>query len=516
MLKMVHWKRNWMRFIITKEGEQMYNINTREITNFINNFSDEIQNENAAIFAGAGLSVGSGVVSWKELLRKPAEEIGLDVDKESNLVDVAQYIYNASNSRNKITTIIKNHIDNNGEITKNHKILSKLPINTYWTTNYDHYIEKSLSCEKKIVDVKKTVNDLSSEKKNADATVFKMHGDISIAHEVVLIKDDYEIYDRKNELFTQALRGDLITKTFLFIGFSFEDPNLEIILSRVRIMLEGNIRQHYCFLRRINKSDDKYKIIRDKCEREKIYKYDENKQYLKIKDLERYGIKTILVNKYDDITEILEKISERCKMKKIFISGAYDKASSNDNIKYSSKFVQNLTIKLIEEGFKLTSGFGNNVGSDIINGALIASEKSQKNSLDDVLILKPFPQNVDDKKVYKKYRKKMIKDCGVSIFIYGNKLDDDHIINSKGMFEEFNISNKQSNILIPVGATGYMSKEIYNIVSNNFEKYYKCADIELKEKFDLLLEKNISNDILINRIIEFLDIAIKYKADISR
>lgn len=120
------------------------------------------------------------------------------------------------------------------------------------------------------------------------------------------------------------------------------------------------------------------------------------------------------------------------------------------------------------------------------------------------------------KKYIKSIEKKMIKDCGVSIFIYGNRLDDDHIINSKGMFEEFNISNKQSNILIPVGATGYMSKEIFNIVSNNFEKYYKCADIELKEKFDLLLEKNISNDILINRIIEFLDIAIKYKADISR
>ena len=30
------------------------------------------------------------------------------------------------------------------ELTENHKLLAKLPIDTYWTTNYDCMIEKLL------------------------------------------------------------------------------------------------------------------------------------------------------------------------------------------------------------------------------------------------------------------------------------------------------------------------------------------------------------------------------------
>ena len=60
-----------------------------------------------------------------------------------------------------------------------------------------------------------------------------MHGDIGQPNAVVLLKDDYEIYDKKNELFVKKLQGDLLSNTFLFIGFSFDDPNLENILSKV-------------------------------------------------------------------------------------------------------------------------------------------------------------------------------------------------------------------------------------------------------------------------------------------
>ena len=35
------------------------------------------------------------VCSWKELLKEPAEEIGLDVEKEDDLVNLAQYYSNS-------------------------------------------------------------------------------------------------------------------------------------------------------------------------------------------------------------------------------------------------------------------------------------------------------------------------------------------------------------------------------------------------------------------------------------
>ncbi|HAG10308.1 MAG TPA: hypothetical protein DCK76_02725, partial [Desulfotomaculum sp.] len=68
-----------------------------------------------------------------------------------------------------------------------------------------------------------------------DAVVYKMHGDVSQVHKAVITRDDYEKYELTHSLFTTALQGDSVSKTFLFIGFSFNDPNLNYILSRIRI-----------------------------------------------------------------------------------------------------------------------------------------------------------------------------------------------------------------------------------------------------------------------------------------
>ena len=40
-----------------------------------------------------------------------------------------------------------------------------------------------------------------------------------------------------------------MTKTFLFIGFSFTDPKFSYICAHLRTHLKGNMREHYCFLK---------------------------------------------------------------------------------------------------------------------------------------------------------------------------------------------------------------------------------------------------------------------------
>ena len=58
-----------------------------------------------------------------------------------------------------------------------------------------------------------------------------MHGDKDSPDDVVLTKKDYQTYDIERNVFTKLLSVELIRKTFVFIGFSFNDPNLERILS---------------------------------------------------------------------------------------------------------------------------------------------------------------------------------------------------------------------------------------------------------------------------------------------
>ena len=156
---------------------------------------EEIENNNLAIFAGAGLSIGSGFVDWKNLLRDLAKDIGLDVDKEYDLISLAQYHTNENGgNRSEINQLILNEFHHKVTATENHKILAKLSIDTYWTTNYDSLIEESLEKSGKVVDIKHNVDQLPISIKGRDAVVYKMHGDARDPTRAVLIKDDYENY----------------------------------------------------------------------------------------------------------------------------------------------------------------------------------------------------------------------------------------------------------------------------------------------------------------------------------
>lgn len=69
---------------------------------FLRKYVNAIQEGNAALFAGAGLSRPSGFVDWKGLLRPLAKDIDLDVDKESDLLSVAQFYRNRKGSGTSI------------------------------------------------------------------------------------------------------------------------------------------------------------------------------------------------------------------------------------------------------------------------------------------------------------------------------------------------------------------------------------------------------------------------------
>ena len=122
----------------------------------LGNYIKALNNGDAAVFAGAGLSASSGCVNWKQLLGEIAEELQLDIEKESDLVAIAQYYYNKNGSnRTRLNDIIKDAFQTGKNPNVNHNILARLPVSTYWTTNYDRLIEKALLEQGKTPDIKK-------------------------------------------------------------------------------------------------------------------------------------------------------------------------------------------------------------------------------------------------------------------------------------------------------------------------------------------------------------------------
>ncbi|MDN3017177.1 SIR2 family protein [Paenibacillus sp. BSR1-1] len=442
----------------------MFNAKIRE---FIRTYVKAISESNVAVFAGAGLSQPAGYVNWKELMREIAEDIELNIDLESDLIALAQYHVNEFDGRGKINQILIEEFTKNAQITENHKILSRLPIKTFWTTNYDKLIEASLESNNKKVDTKIVPENLGHTAQNTDAIVYKMHGDITLAHEAVLTKDDYEGYDLKRKLFSTALQGDLVSKTFLFIGFSFDDPNLSYILSRIRILLGENSRNHYCFMKKVNRVD--YTTDDD-------FRYAEIKQELKIKDLKRYRINVLLVDEYQDITLILQHVENIVKRKNIFISGSaieYGHWSEAGAFKFTS----NLSRAIIKNRNNIVSGFGLGIGSCIISGALEELYERNENKIEERLKLRPFPQNTVGRiplnDLWTKYRTEMMENVGISIFVFGNKEDKEtgKITLANGMIEEFNIAIDNGIIPIPVGATGFTAENLWKTVMDDFDRY---------------------------------------------
>ena len=82
-------------------------------------------------------------------------------------------------------------------------------------------MKKTLEADGKTVEKKIRNEDFQEISKKKDAIVYKMHGDKDSPDEAVLIKDDYETYQDKKELFATALRGDLLSKTFFVHRLQF-------------------------------------------------------------------------------------------------------------------------------------------------------------------------------------------------------------------------------------------------------------------------------------------------------
>ena len=464
-----------------------------EKESFIEDILKELEAENVAVFAGAGLSIPAGYVGWSKLLEPIAKDLRIDINKEKDLVSLAQYYVNENQSRAKLNKKLIEEFFQDLDLTDNHHILARLPISTYWTTNYDKLIERSLGEVDKKVDVKYTLDHLSRTIPKRNAIVYKMHGDIEHPNSAILTKDDYESYHIKMDQYLSTLKGDLLTKTFIFIGFSFTDPNLDYILSRVRNSGVSQ-REHYCFLRKINE-DDYEKNDEGKAD----YEYEKRKQELFIGDLKRFSIRTILVDKYNEITDVLAEVERRYKRKNIFISGAAHEYEPWGREK-SEVFVHELSKKLIQNDYRIVSGYGLGVGSAVISGALEAIYLNSLKHSKDELILRPFPQDEQGKKLWKPYREDMISYAGIAIFIFGNKIDDKgEIVLSNGMKEELEISKANNLLLVPVGATGYISEEFWNDLKKEYGEDILYANLGDKEK---------EPSDLIDSILKFLE---KYK-----
>lgn len=419
-------------------------------------FQQEIDDDTAALFIGAGMSVPSGFVNWRDLMSEIASELGLDVNRETDLIAIAQWHKNVRKNRHRINQKLVTEFTRDAQLTDNHRLIASLPISAVWTTNYDHLLEEAYREAHKRYDAKRRQEDLTVTKPRSSVVIYKMHGDVDLPDEAVLTKEDFATFESKRSLFSVQLRGHLVSRSFLFLGYSFADPNIDYILARIRTLLGEKKRDHYCVMR---------KVVKEGAMTDADVDYQQRRLELRIDDLQNYGVQTLLVDDYAEVTELLREFNKRTVRKNVFTSGSADDFSPLGKDRLEG-FARSLGTELIRRGYNLISGLGLGVGGAVTIGALEQLYRSPADELDERAFLRPFPQvppasgSLDD--VWERYRQDMIAKAGFALFLAANKRDKatGAIIDAGGVRREFEIATARGAYPIPVGATGHVAKQL--------------------------------------------------------
>lgn len=435
---------------------------------YLNHIAEQMKLGYVSVFAGAGLSVASGYVDWRKLLEPICRQMRLNANVD--LTEIAQY-YKNQYGRQGLNDVIFEEFAKVAKNNENVSWLAKLPIKEYWTTNYDDVIEKEIEKRGKVVETVISQESFKYHDPRREVVVYKMHGDKKYPDDVVLTKEDYQNYDEKRNLFTKLLSVELVRRTFLFIGFSFNDPNLERILTIAKNSLNSkSLPAHYCFMRKvqiIDYLDSEGKIKPNAVEQ---YIQDKNYQELRIRDMRNYGIYTILVDDFNQITLMLKYLYNKYITNNVFISGGINPANLSDygefnakqdenhNFNRAEEFLALLGKALIDNDFRIYTGFGAGVGNYILSGVLA----SKKNN--------PLNSDVTNREIHisslvgindglkDKIRKRLIGQCSSTIVLFGYSEN----FEKSGLFQEYQIAQGFENFIVPVRETGFAAQKIYD------------------------------------------------------
>ncbi|SMP52291.1 SIR2 family protein [Noviherbaspirillum suwonense] len=223
---------------------------------------EAIRNRKAILFAGAGLSMNLGLPSYGSLISRLAQELDFDpqlFQLSGDYLSLAEYYYQVKGKLGPLrswmdTTWHANSID----ISKSflHRAIVELKFPSIYTTNYDRWIERAFEHWNVPFSKITNVSDIALAKEDR-TQIIKFHGDFDDDDSIVLTESSY--FDRMSfeSPLDIKLRGDVLGKSVLFLGYSLSDINMRYLLYRLHKQweLEGFQKarpKSYIFLTRPN------------------------------------------------------------------------------------------------------------------------------------------------------------------------------------------------------------------------------------------------------------------------
>ncbi len=226
---------------------------------------DRVASKNFVLVVGAGISrgctntVGKSPPSWSELIHDLAKTFTTGMVKKTvlELAGHGRYLDAAEllRGRARIQAREEDFLQRIADVTDGgrkpadqyqpselHETLLELEPDVLVTTNYDRILERATKNGYNLHSYDSTT--LSRDVRLGMPVLIKIHGSVDSAREIVLTRSDYTRLRRQGAQVLEVLQSLFLTKTALFVGYSFSDPDIHLLLENV-LGARGDVQAHY-------------------------------------------------------------------------------------------------------------------------------------------------------------------------------------------------------------------------------------------------------------------------------
>lgn len=285
------------------------------MTNIIFNTDlvDDLARERVVLFLGAGVSSsavtakGGHIAGWATFLKsmsnlcaEPLREQVRALLQKNDLLLACEILQ--STLADSWEKHLSDEFGQKAEPSKLHSAIMRLRQRIILTTNFDKLIETSWDAEDKISTHYPSVTSKIDEnvfrilKDHSGRHLIKIHGTIDDTQTIIFSRSEYIRLAFGNAQYSAFLENLMLNYTFLFIGFSMDDPAI-ISLMEMYALRYKSARPHYI-------------VTSDKLDRnvEEIYKKLRKLVFIKYDRSDNHANLPILVNKLAD--EVAERRRE--------------------------------------------------------------------------------------------------------------------------------------------------------------------------------------------------------------
>lgn len=219
---------------------------------------DSLREGRVSLFVGSGASCAAGLIGWDTLIEEMKTIIRsenttfspIDLDtflRDADHLDVAD-VFRTTVQDHRYFSFLRAQYRKSVRLSRLHRTLTKLPVKTIFTTNYDKLLESSFrdanSRDSAVIIFPQQLGIIGE----GEPRVIKLHGDIDHPSTIVLTRTDYANYSVRHKEFEFELHRSINDRSILFVGFGLRDSNFRRIYQDARSLYDSGRRLAYAIM----------------------------------------------------------------------------------------------------------------------------------------------------------------------------------------------------------------------------------------------------------------------------